>query len=176
MSFRRKIAIMFIITAAALIAEAAAIIFLVDNLEAAVSGAGQKRRLLAVAKMERLNSVGLQNDFAKAEKFLPSLQRIFPTENNIYDTIGKLKAIGERSGNQISARITSGAITADENGFDYVAFEATLSGNYGTLRNFLRELNSAPFLVKVDSFSISGSASINNQSSINLSGKIFVEK
>ena len=176
MNFKTKISTMIIITAVVLIMEAIAIIYLVGKLDTAVSEAGQKRKLLIIAKAERLNSVSLQNDFAKTEKFLPVLEKVFPTENNVYDMIGKLKLLGERAGNQISARITSNAIMADENGFDYVSFEASLNGNYGTLRNFLRELNNAPFLVKIDSFSISGALSVNNQSSINLSGKIFVEK
>lgn len=176
MNFKNKILIMFVIILFALIMETTAIIYLVARLDEAVSKAGQKRRLLAIAKAERLNSVSLQNDFAKTEKFFPALEKVFPTENNIYDTIGRLKSLGESAGNQISARITSGAIMADENGFDYVFFEASLSGNYGTLRNFLRELNKAPFLVKIDSFNISGVPSVNNQSNVNLSGKIFVEK
>ncbi len=167
---------MLVITVIVLIVEAILIAYLVSMLDAAVSEAGQKRRLLTIAKAERLNSVSLQNDFVKTEKFLPALEKIFPTENNIYDIIGKLKSIGESTGNQISAKITSGAIMVDENGFDYVAFEATLNGNYGTLRNFLRELNKTPFLVKVDSFGISGIPSVNNQSNIILSGKIFIEK
>lgn len=176
MNFKRKILIMFMTTAAVLIMEAAAILYLVARLEAAVSQIGQKRRLLSVAKTERLSAASLQNDFAKAEKFLPILEKIFPTENNIYSIITSLKSLGERSGNQIDARITSSAIAVDENGFNYVAFEATLNGNYNTLRNFLRELNKTPFLAKIDSFSISGAPSVNNQSNINLSGKIFVER
>ena len=176
MNFKTKISTMIMITAVVLIMEAIAIIYLVGKLDTAVSEAGQKRKLLIIAKAERLNSVSLQNDFGKAEKFLPALQKIFPTVNNIYDTIGKLKLIAERTSNQISARITSSAIMTDENGFDYVSFEASLNGNYGTLRNFLRELDKAPFLVIIDSFSISGSPSINSQSNISLSGKIFAEK
>lgn len=176
MNFKSKILTMFVITAVVLIMEATAIIYLVDGLDRAVSEAGQKRRILTIAKAERLNSVGLQNDFAKAEKFLPALERVFPTVNDIYDTVENLKSLSERAGNQISARITSSAIMADENGFDYVSFEASLNGNYGTLRNLLRELNKAPFLVKIDSFSISGFPSVNNQSNINFFGKIFVEK
>lgn len=176
MNFKSKILIMFAITAVALIIEAAAIIYLVDMLDAAVKEAGQKRKLLVIAKAERLSSASLRNDFEKIEKFLPALEKVFPTENNIYDIIGRLKSLGESAGNQISARITSGAIITDENNFNYVAFEASLSGNYGTLRNFLRELNKTSFLVKIDSFNISGSPSVNNQSNISLSGKIFVEK
>ena len=168
MNFKTKILTMFAITAVVLIMEAIAIIYLVGKLDTAVNEAGQKRKLLIIAKAERLNSVSLQNDFKKAERFLPALENFFPTVNNIYDTIGKLKLIAERTSNQISARITSSAIMTDENGFDYVSFEASLDGNYGTLRNFLRESNKAPFLIIIDSFSISGSPSVNNQSKISL--------
>ena len=76
MNFKTKISTMIIITAVVLIMEAIAIIYLVGKLDTAVSEAGQKRKLLIIAKAERLNSVGLQNDFGKAEKFLPALQKM----------------------------------------------------------------------------------------------------
>lgn len=163
------------ITFAVIAVQTVILIYLVSSLNKNISDISQKQRLLAIAKAERLSSVTLQNDFKKIEQFTPILETAFPDENSLYYILAQLESLGERTGNKISVQITSPQPVVDENEIRYVLFNASMSGNYESLRRYFRELNSILIFIKINNVNISGSSLISNNSNINFSGKIYIK-
>ena len=151
------------------------LIYLVSSLNKNISDISQKKKLLAIAKAERLSSATLQNDFKKIEQFMPVLETAFPDENSLYYILTQLESLGEKTGNKISVQIISSQPVVDENGIRYVEFNASMLGNYESLRRYFRELNSLLIFIKISSVNISGSPLISNNSNINFSGKIYIK-
>ncbi len=114
-------------------------------------------------------------DLKKIEQFIPVLEAALPEENNLYYILAQLESLGERTGNKISVQITSSQPAVDENGIRYVAFNASMFGNYESLRRYFKELNSLLIFIKINGVNISGSPSISNNSNINFSGKIYIK-
>ncbi len=174
--FSKKVFKIAGLTILALTVEAVIIFLLVARLNAVIIKTNEKQRLLTIAKTERLSVVTLQNDFEKIKPFFPALESAFPNENNLYYTVKQIETLGDRTGNKVSVQVTSSAVLTDEiTGARYVSFRAILDGNYETLRRYLQELNKASFFVKIDSLSIIGSPSINNQSRMDLSGTLYIQ-
>ena len=123
------------------------LIYLVSSLNKNISDISQKKRLLTIAKAERLSSVTLQNDFKKIEHFTSVLETAFPDENSLYYILAQLESLGEKTGNKISVQIISPQPIVDENGIRYVEFNASMLGNYESLRRYFKELNSTRFKV-----------------------------
>jgi Tfp pilus assembly protein PilO len=175
-NFQKKILSTVGITFAVLAVFSIVIFFLIEYLDKSIVEIGKKQRLLSIAKAERLSSVSLQNNFKKIENFLPILEGVFPNEDNLYNFISQLESLAIRNGNRISIQITSSKVAVDSaTGSNYVAFNAVVGGNYESFKRYLKELNAGRYFVKIDSFSISGNPTINNESTMNLSGKIFIE-
>lgn len=163
------------ITIAILVVQIVVIIFLVSSLNKAMFEIKQKQKLLAIAKAERLSSVTLQNDFKKIEQFLPVLESTLSDENNLYYVLAQLESLGEKTGNKVSVQITGSQPIIDENGIKYVTFNASAAGNYESLRRYFKELNSSPIFVKISGVNIAGLPSINNNSNIGFTGKIYIK-
>lgn len=175
-NFSKKILKIIGVTVVILAIQFSAIFFLIQYLNKSVIDIKEKRRLLSIVKAEKLSSVSLQNDLKKIENFLPLMETVFPNEENLYYFISKLESLATKTGNKISIQITSSKVAVDSaTESNYVAFNATMNGNYDSLKRYLRELNSGRYFVSVDSLSISGSPSINNESTMNLSGRIFLK-
>ncbi|MEK7553301.1 MAG: hypothetical protein AAB504_01285 [Patescibacteria group bacterium] len=175
-NFQNKILSTIGITLAILAVFSTIIFFLVKYLDKSIVEIGQKQRLLSIAKAERLSSVSLQNNFKKIESFLPVLEGIFPDEDNLYYFISQLESLATRNGNRISIQITSSLVMVDSaTGSNYVAFNSSVGGNYESFKRYLKELSAGRYFVKIDSFSINGNPTINNESTMNLSGKIFIK-
>jgi len=175
-NFQKKILSTIGITFAILAVFSIIIFFLVEYLNKNIVEIGQKQRLLSIAKAERLSSVSLQNNFKKIESFLPVLEGVFPNEDNLYNFISQLESLAIRNGNRISIQIISSQIAVDDTtGSNYVAFNAAVGGNYDSFKRYLNELSTGRYFVKIDSFGISGNPTINNESTMSLSGKIFIK-
>jgi len=174
--FNKKILKIIGITAIILAIQFAAIFFLVRYLNKSITDINQKQRLLAIAKAERLSSVSLQNDFKKVENYLPVFEKIFPDEESLYYFISQMESLATRTGNRIAIQITSSKAAVDSaTGSKYVLFSAAMNGNYDSLKRYLAELNQGRYFVSISSLSISGNPSVNNESTMNLSGKIYLK-
>jgi Tfp pilus assembly protein PilO len=175
-NFQKKILVIIGVTVGVLAVQAICIFYLVNYLNKKIIETNQKQRLLAVAKAERLSSVSLQNNFKKIENFLPTLDSVFPTIENLYYFVSQLESLANQTGNRIAIQITSSQVSVDDaTGANFVSFNASMNGSYESLKKYLKELNSGRYFVEIDSFSISGSPTVNNESTMNLSGKIFVK-
>lgn len=164
------------LTVLILVLEAVVIFYFANAINGRISEIKEKNRLLAIAKAERLSSVSLQNDFLKIEPFLPNFENILPTEDNLYYAVKQIELLGNRTGNLTVINIISPSAAFDGvAGANYVLYRATLDGNYGSLRNYLKELRNSQFLMDINSLSISGQPSINNQSRIEFNGKIYIK-
>lgn len=163
------------ITFAILAILAVAIVYLVYYLNQNISAIGQKQKLLAIAKAERLSSVVLQNDFKKIEQFMPIIENVLPDENGLYNVLSQLESLGDRTGIKASIQITSPQPAIDENGNNYVSFNASASGSYESLRKYFNELNSFSIFIKISNVNISGSPSISGNSNIIFSGRIYIK-
>lgn len=174
--FSKKILKMIGLTVLILLFQTAAIFYLVNFVNKRISETSEKHRLLKITKAERLSSVSLQNDYQKIESYLPVIESILPTEENLYYAVKQIESLGNITGNQATIDITSSNAAFDGNvGSNYVSYRASLSGNYGSFRNYLNELKKSQFLLSIDSIGISGSPSINNQSRMEFNGKIYIK-
>ena len=174
--FSKKIIKMIGLTALVLALQTVIIFYLVGFVNKRVVETAEKQRLLRTAKAERLSSVSLQNDYQRIEQYLPIIESVFPTEENLYYAVKQIESLGNRTGNQTAIDITSSNAVLDPSvGANYVSYRASLDGNYGSLRNYLKELRNSQFLLSIDSISISGSPSINNQSRMEFNGKIYIQ-
>ena len=174
--FSKKILKITGLTVLVLTFQAMIIFYLVNFINKSVAEVEEKNRLLRITKAERLSSVSLQNDYQRIEQYLPLIENVLPTEENLYYAIKQIESLGNRTGNQAVIEIISPSAVFDSGiGANYVSYRARLDGNYGSLRNYLKELKNSRFLTSIDSINISGSPSINNQSRMEFSGKIYIK-
>lgn len=141
-----------------------------------VKDISSKQKLLASSEKERLEFVALQRDYEGLRGSIPRLEAAFPEPEELADTVEQIRKLAEYTGNVQSLAVDGGLSPAEGiAGASFVSFSAELKGSYRSLRNYLQELEKAPFFMRVESVDILSSKDIAEESKINLGGKIFLK-
>lgn len=134
-----------------------------------------KQRLLTEVEKSRLEFSSLRNDWELVKDFVTRLDTALPEQEQLYSLIGEINNVATRSGNRQTLTVEGFfPRPSPVEGVSFMPFSASIAGSYQSLRNYLQDLATLPFFVRIESILISSPENITAESRINISGKIFL--
>lgn len=121
---------------------------------------------------ERL--VILQKDYKKIEKAVPYLSALLPTEDQLINFISTIESTAKETNNQQSFNFAGGINEARGDEPKNINFTINLQGNINSFIAYLKKIQTIPFYIKIINFNVIGGQGLNNQSQMNLLGRVYL--
>jgi len=150
------------------------IIFLTQKISRESKDLTAKRSSFVVWENRGERLLILQDGYKKVENDIPRLAVLLPTEDQLINFLSSLENIAIETNNKQSFNFIGGINPASENEPKSINFTLTLQGDINTFIAYLKKIQTIPYFVKITNINITGNQGLNNQSQINLLGKVYL--
>lgn len=156
--------------------EAGVLLWLKGRIETRAQAIHAARSVVVLKKRDQGEFAVLKNDYEKIRQLLPRVQSALPHPEDLFGILTELERIAARTGNRTTIVIENHEPQASAiSGVRFVAFSGELEGSYATLRNYLKELERAPFFAVVESVGITSATAIASGGKTRITGKIYLK-
>lgn len=137
---------------------------------------GQHSASIAERERAQQEVAALQHDYDRVIPIMTRLDGVLPKPDDLFGLLAELDRLAKRTGNRITISVDSASpLDSEFPSIRYVAFSGEMAGSLVTFKQYMGELDRAPFFARIESFIVSAPSSLSSDALARITGRIFLK-